>query len=77
MQKGGNQRMSDFYNQLKLQANKCDIKNTDTMVRDRLIQAITEEPVLEEVMRLRKPTAEKVYQTYQQMTLQVSQGMAW
>lgn len=76
MKRGVNQSMSVFYDQLKLQANKCEIKNPDNMIRDRLIQAITEEAVLEEVIRLKKPTAENVFQTYQQMTLQVSQGIA-
>lgn len=74
MTKGYKQSISDFYDQLKLQADKCGIKNPDTMVRDRLIQAITEEAVLEEVMRLDKPTAEEVFQKYTQI-VKVSQEL--
>lgn len=76
MKKEVNQSMSEFNDELKLQAKKCGIQNSDIIVRDHQIHAITEViKFLEEVMRLDKPTAEEVFQKYSQI-VKVSQGFA-
>lgn len=76
MTKKDTQDMSSYCQELQLQADKCGIQGgRDIIIRDRLIQAITEEAVLAEVIRMRSPTAAEVLAKYNEIVPVSCQGM--
>lgn len=60
--------MTSYYQQLKVQAEKCGVKCcVDKSIRDRLIQAISDEEILAEIITMRNATATDVLAKYNEV----------